>query len=198
VVSAEPVPIRATACATYRRACTMGAVRTAWKDNPAVELRTALRNDPGEVERARNLIGASMRRWGVPDDDGVAVLLVSELVSNALRYGAQPMRMVARHSGANLRVEVHDARGGEPPRLRREAPESANGRGMMLVDALAARWGWSEFGGDKQVWFELDLTPAAPALAVEQAPAGRVEQAPAVDMPAVDLPAADTDEIVAA
>ena len=146
-----------------------------------MELRTALRNDPGEVVRARNLIGASMRRWGVPDDGGVAVLLVSELVTNALRYGAQPMRMVARHTGDHLRVEVHDARGGEPPRLRRAAPDSTNGRGMMIVDALAARWGWSEFGGEKQVWFELDLTPAAP------------------EVPAVDAPAdATSDAVVAA
>lgn len=122
-----------------------------------MELRTALRNDPNEVERARKLIGESLRRWGVPDDGGVAVLLVSELVSNALRYGAQPMRMVARRSEHGVRVEVHDGRGGEPPRLRRVQPDSATGRGMMIVDALAARWGWSEFAGDKQVWFELDL-----------------------------------------
>ncbi len=139
-----------------------------------MELRTALRNDPNEVERARNLVAESMRRWGVPDDGGVAALLVSELVTNALRYGAQPMRMVARRSEHGLRVEVHDGRGGEPPRLRRAQPESANGRGMMLVDALAARWGWSEFAGDKQVWFELDLvpprdeSPTAPMPAVQR------------------------------
>ena len=135
-----------------------------------MELRTALRNDPGEVERARNLIGASMRRWGMPDDGGTAALLVSELVTNALRYGAQPMRMVTKHDGVSLRVEVHDARGGEPPRLRRTVPNSTNGRGMMVVDALAARWGWSEFGGEKQVWFELDLTPAAPAAEAASMP----------------------------
>lgn len=122
-----------------------------------MELRTALRNDPNEVERTRNLVGESMRRWGVADDGGVAALLVSELVTNALRYGAQPMRMVAKHTEAGLRIEVHDGRGGEPPRLRPAQPDSTTGRGMMIVDALAARWGWSEFAGDKQVWFELDL-----------------------------------------
>jgi anti-sigma regulatory factor (Ser/Thr protein kinase) len=158
------------------------------KDSTAVELRTALRNDPGEVERARNLVSASMRRWGMPEDGGVAALLVSELVTNALRYGAQPMRMVAKHEGTNLRIEVHDARGGEPPRLRRAAPDSTNGRGMMIVDALAARWGWSEFGGEKQVWFELDLTPDAPAVP-ERVLAEPV--APELAMPT-------TDEIVAA
>ena len=138
-------------------------------DDRAVELRTALRNDPGEVERARILVGASMRRWDMPDDGGVAALLVSELVTNALRYGAQPMRMIARGEGPRLRVEIHDARGGEPPRLRRTVPDSATGRGMMVVDALATRWGWSEFGGEKQVWFELDLEPATPAVSAEQA-----------------------------
>lgn len=124
-----------------------------------MELRTALRNDLGEVERARTLIGASLVRWGLPDDGGVATLLVSELVSNALRFGAQPMRLVARRADHGLRVEIHDARGSEPPRLRPAAPDSSVGRGMMVVNALADRWGWSEFGGEKQVWFELDLRP---------------------------------------
>jgi hypothetical protein len=55
-----------------------------------------------------------------------------------------------------VRVEVHDGRPGEPPRVRNPLPDSTGGRGMMLVEALAARWGWSEFGGAKQVWFELD------------------------------------------
>ncbi len=139
-----------------------------------MELRTALRNDRGEVERARNLVDVSLRRWGLPEDGGVAALLVSELVTNALRYGAQPMRMVAKRSGSSLRVEIHDARGGEPPRLRPTAPDSSAGRGMMIVDAMADRWGWSEFGGEKQVWFELDL----PATPVVVAPVADPELAP--------------------
>ena len=61
-----------------------------------MELRTALRDEPGEVGRARHLVGNSLGRWGVPDSEGVAALLVSELVTNALRYGHQPMRLVAR------------------------------------------------------------------------------------------------------
>lgn len=151
-----------------------------------MELRTALRNDPGEVERARNLVGASMRRWGLPDDGGVAALLVTELVTNALRYGAQPMRMIAKDVDAGLRIEIHDARVGEPPRLRPTTPDSSHGRGMMLVDALASRWGWSEFGGEKQVWFELDLRTAQTAVA-----------APAEPEVAQSVPA-DADEVVAA
>lgn len=122
-----------------------------------MELRTALRNDPGEVGRARHLVGESLGRWGMPDTDGVAVLLVSELVTNALRYGTQPMRMVARRADGGLRVEIHDSRTGEAPRLTRADPDSTTGRGMVIVDALASRWGWSEFGGTKNVWFELDV-----------------------------------------
>jgi anti-sigma regulatory factor (Ser/Thr protein kinase) len=121
-----------------------------------VELRTALRDDPAEVRRARHLVGSSLDRWGVPDESGVAALLVSELVTNALRYGDQPMRLVARRAEHGVRVEVHDGRPSDPPRVRNPSPESPTGRGMLLVDALAARWGWSEGGGRKQVWFELD------------------------------------------
>ena len=124
---------------------------------PTAELRTALRNDPAEVYRARHLVGKSLDRWGVRDEDGVAVLLVSELVTNALRYGTQPMRMIARRSDGALRVEIHDSRTGEAPRVAQASPDSPNGRGMMIVDALASRWGWSEFGGSKNVWFELDV-----------------------------------------
>ena len=101
----------------------------------------------------------------MPVDEAVAELLVSELVTNALRYGLQPMRLIARRAEHGLRIEVHDARPGEPPRLRRANPDSLNGRGMVLVDALANRWGWSEFGGSKQVWFELDAVQAGPAAA---------------------------------
>lgn len=122
-----------------------------------MELRTALRNEPGEVGRARHLVGSSLHRWGVTDADGVAILLVSELVTNALRYGVQPMRLIARRDDGPLRVEIYDARTGEAPRVQNPQPDSTGGRGMMLVDALAARWGWSEFGGSKHVWFELDV-----------------------------------------
>lgn len=119
-----------------------------------MELRTALRNDPCEVGRARNLVEGTIRRWGVPDDGGVALLLVSELVTNALRYGAQPMRLIARGDETGLRIEVHDGRVDEQPTLRKPTRGDLSGRGMVLVDALAARWGCSEYAGTKQVWFE--------------------------------------------
>jgi anti-sigma regulatory factor (Ser/Thr protein kinase) len=129
---------------------------------PSVELRTALRNDPNEVCRARNLVGSSIERWGVPDDGGVALLLVSELVTNALRYGVQPMRLVARGDAHGLRIEVHDGRVDERPKLREPITRGdLSGRGMVLVDTLATRWGCSEFGGSKQVWFETGPKTAA-------------------------------------
>lgn len=126
-----------------------------------MELRTALRNDPGEVGRARNLVSNSISRWGVPDDGGVALLLVSELVTNALRYGVQPMRLVARGDEHGLRVEVHDGRVDEQPKLRRPSRGDLSGRGMVLVDTLATRWGCSEYAGTKQVWFETGSTSAS-------------------------------------
>ncbi len=67
------------------------------------------------------------------------------------------MRLIARRDDSALRVEIYDARTGEAPRVQQAQPDSTGGRGMMLVDALATRWGWSEFGGSKHVWFELDV-----------------------------------------
>ncbi|MGQ0632675.1 MAG: ATP-binding protein [Sporichthyaceae bacterium] len=129
-----------------------------------VELRTALRNNPDEVARARSLVGAHLQRWGLPDDDGVTCVLVTELVTDALRFGAAPMRLILRQMDFGLRLEIHDSRSAAamaagttwssvPP----DAPDSASGRGTMLVNALATRWGWSEEFGERAVWFELDL-----------------------------------------
>jgi anti-sigma regulatory factor (Ser/Thr protein kinase) len=123
-----------------------------------VELRTELGLEPIEVSHARRLVADQLAKWRVDGGNAeTTVLLVSELVTNALRYGQQPMRMIARRADGAVRVEIYDSRTGEAPRVAHADPEAVSGRGMVIVDALASRWGWSEFGGSKQVWFELDV-----------------------------------------
>jgi anti-sigma regulatory factor (Ser/Thr protein kinase) len=134
-----------------------GSCRTEAKGRGALELKTALRDEPGEVQRARQLVSAGLTHWGLADEDGIAILLVSELVTNALRYGRPPLSMVARRGQRTLRVEVHDGAPDGRPRLRPLDPETPGGLGLLLVEALATRWGWSEADGGKYVWFELDL-----------------------------------------
>jgi anti-sigma regulatory factor (Ser/Thr protein kinase) len=90
-----------------------------------------------------------------------AVLLVSELVTNSVRHSASglPGRMVTVTvlSGVDVtRVQVMDVSGASVPALRPGGSGLAGGgRGLHLVDALAARWGFEQDGGHTATWFEL-------------------------------------------
>ncbi|MGN6245829.1 MAG: ATP-binding protein [Motilibacteraceae bacterium] len=120
-----------------------------------VELRATLAADPEQVARARRLVAARLTAWGLDDEAGeVAVLLVSELVTNAILHGVPPLELVAFPLAGGLRVEVHDA-GDSSPVMRPSAPDVGSGRGLHLVDALATRWGSERTGVGKSVWFEL-------------------------------------------
>jgi anti-sigma regulatory factor (Ser/Thr protein kinase) len=83
-------------------------------------------------------------------------LAVSELVTNAIRYGREPVTFAVRQVGARVRVEVTDANPA-PPAVIETAPEQlATGRrGLTLVAGLARRWGWEPAGEGKRVWCEI-------------------------------------------
>ncbi|MEX5633209.1 SpoIIE family protein phosphatase [Parafrankia sp. FMc2] len=92
------------------------------------------------------------------------VLVLSELVGNALVHGREPLsarvrRMAAAGTGTggapHLLIEVTDA-GGRMPRRRRAGPEDETGRGLDLVGRLASRWGTRPVGDGKLVWAEID------------------------------------------
>lgn len=97
---------------------------------------------PAEARRARREVAAALSSWGCPPsvvDD--AVLLVSELVSNAVRYGTEVSVTVDLvHVGDRLLLEVTDGSRARP-RVRRPEPDDEQGRGMQLVQALATAWG---------------------------------------------------------
>ncbi len=121
-----------------------------------VELRATLSADPEQVAEARRLVAGYLRERG-EDDGEVAVLLVSELVTNAILYGRAPLELRAHTEGSALRVEVRDQEPASPPVLRGDVNlTEIGGRGLQLVDTLADRWGWSAEATGKVVWFELD------------------------------------------
>lgn len=88
-----------------------------------------------------------------PMDD--ALVIVSELVTNALRYGTQPgdsLRLVLAAEPGSVRIEVHDPCR-RRPRIRTASDE--RGRGMFIVSGLAQSWGVDERPMGKSVWAEL-------------------------------------------
>lgn len=91
-----------------------------------------------------------------PLDD--VLLVVSELVTNAVRYGTEPGDAVAvavLTTAERVRVEVRDPVR-RHPRMRNESGERARGRGLHIVDALAARWDVDDRPFGKSVWAEVN------------------------------------------
>lgn len=93
------------------------------------------------------------RPGDVVDD---VVIVVDELVSNAIRHGRSPRRcrLAVTDEGRCLRVEVDDG-ADDQPRIR--TPDRTGGRGLILVDRLAAAWGVRQHPRHKTVWAHLDL-----------------------------------------
>lgn len=90
-----------------------------------------------------------------PGDVEAAVLLASELVSNAAQHAGGGTELTVRVNGPMLRVEASD-RSSRRPRLRVPDPLDDAGRGLLLVDVLSSDWGVRDrIDGGKTVWFEL-------------------------------------------
>lgn len=113
--------------------------------------------DPRMVRAARVRTRDVLTRWGLHDRVEPVELLVSELVTNAIRYGTGPVTLRVLRTG-RLLCEVYDG-DSELPVLVPSGPDQEHGRGMQLVSRLADRWGTSRTAGGKVVWFEYDLDP---------------------------------------
>ncbi|MFC7936632.1 ATP-binding protein [Streptomyces sp. NPDC057387] len=115
---------------------------------------------PDAVRTARSLVRHTLREWELDSVVDVAALLVSELVTNALRHVTGPIgvRVVRGPAGAAgiLLVEVSDPLP-DPPRERVARPDDEDGRGLQLVASATRRWGTRPGEAGKTVWFELAL-----------------------------------------
>jgi PAS domain S-box-containing protein len=115
--------------------------------------------DRSAVGDARDLAAGRLAAWGLERLEDTTKLIVSELVTNALRHGIGPIGLrLVRHQV--LTCEVFDA-GGCPPRLRHARAVDENGRGLFLVAQLSRRWGVRSVPGGKIVWAEADLATAS-------------------------------------
>jgi serine phosphatase RsbU (regulator of sigma subunit) len=111
--------------------------------------------------QARRLVGETLATWGLSDYTDVAQLLVTELVSNAIRFASRPLELRLLHTDVLL-CELNDD-DHHLPVLRRSDLAQEHGRGLQLVSHLAQRWGSSRTQHGKVVWFELPLTEAESA-----------------------------------
>ncbi|MEV8095050.1 SpoIIE family protein phosphatase [Kitasatospora sp. NPDC085879] len=111
--------------------------------------------DPTAAGRARKLTTATLAEWGLDELAFTAVLAVSELVTNAYRYGGAPviLRLIRDRF---LICEVSDG-SSTSPHLRRSRMTDEGGRGLFLVAQLTERWGTRYARDGKTVWTELPL-----------------------------------------
>ncbi|MFJ8945537.1 ATP-binding protein [Streptomyces sp. NPDC102395] len=113
--------------------------------------------DPGAVRTARGAVRGQLRGWGLESLGDLAALLVSELVTNALRHATGPIGVrLIRPAGLDgvLLVEVSDPLP-DPPHERVAELDDEGGRGLKLVASSSRRWGTRPGGIGKTVWFEL-------------------------------------------
>lgn len=113
---------------------------------------------PQAVGHARRFTRRTLRAWGVPPQDMDAVLLVvSELVTNALVHTDGRVRLDLTLVNHRLRVAVADSSPRTPVKPTSISWEATGGRGILLVEAIAAVSGTVPVSGGKQVWSEIVL-----------------------------------------
>jgi serine phosphatase RsbU (regulator of sigma subunit)/anti-sigma regulatory factor (Ser/Thr protein kinase) len=112
--------------------------------------------DPAIVAQARKTAVDQLTSWGLEEASFVTELVVSELVTNAIRYGLPPIRLRLIHGTDCLICEVSDA-SSTAPHLRRARVFDEGGRGLMLVAQLAQRWGTRHTPHGKTIWTEQTL-----------------------------------------
>src|SRR6478735_2944375 len=136
-----------------------------------------LRLDRGipDVPWARHELLDVMSHSDVQADPDRVGLVVTELLTNALIHGREPVEIHASTVEDHLRIEVRDS-SEAVPHQRRAEPTDVTGRGLMLVAGLVERWGVDQSGDGKLVWAEFE--PAAAderSAAVDRSADGEIQ-----------------------
>ena len=110
--------------------------------------------DSASPGQARAFVRQALAAWHCDDLDDVASLLTTEVVANAVRYAADQIALRVSLEDDVFRVEVHDTNPALPE-SRKVTHGATSGRGLLVVESLAQRWGARREGTGKVVWFEL-------------------------------------------
>ena len=120
--------------------------------------RVRLATGPAAPAEARRRVRDAIRSWRVPVDLDAALLLTSELVTNAVRHeagqGAQAVVLAIACSRGRLRVDVHDT-SRSLPAVAEVPADAETGRGLLLVETLSDEWGCYRTPAGKAVYFTL-------------------------------------------
>ncbi|MFD7976072.1 SpoIIE family protein phosphatase [Streptomyces sp. NPDC059071] len=119
-----------------------------------------VRSDPSAVAPVRAAATRALEDWGLQEEAFTTELILSELVTNAIRYGVDPVRVRLIRDRA-LICEVSDG-SSTAPHLRRAALSDEGGRGLFLVAQVAERWGTRYTPDGKVIWAEQPLPGPAP------------------------------------
>ncbi|MFE6617865.1 SpoIIE family protein phosphatase [Streptomyces sp. NPDC057740] len=112
--------------------------------------------DPALVAPIRKQVLEQLGVWSLTEASFTAELVVSELVTNAIRYGIRPIRLRLIHDARTLICEVSDT-SHTAPHLRRAKTFDEGGRGLLLVAQLTQRWGSRHTADGKTIWAEIGL-----------------------------------------
>jgi anti-sigma regulatory factor (Ser/Thr protein kinase) len=120
--------------------------------------------DPGQARQVRDWIRSAVTRHDGPADPSDAALAVSELYANAVMHGPAGGRVLAGYClwSAGARIVVCDGGGPGTPRLRQDPGLAEGGRGLAVIDSVAARWGSFRLSGAQVVWCDFGQPLRAP------------------------------------
>jgi anti-sigma regulatory factor (Ser/Thr protein kinase) len=116
---------------------------------------------PASARAARSFLRDVLPGEAEADLTDVILLLVTELVTNAVIHAGTSIHVQVEVHGEVVHVDVRDD-APEPPVRRPASPEALNGRGLLLLDKLADRWGFEPRPTGKTVWFEVGGIPPGP------------------------------------
>jgi anti-sigma regulatory factor (Ser/Thr protein kinase) len=115
---------------------------------------------PTSPRAARSFVRGVFPEVSEAEIADVIMLLVTELVTNAVMHAHSPVRVHVVVDDHQVRVAVHDDVP-QPPVRRRASEEALGGRGLLLLDRLSDRWGYDSHPPGKTVWFEIGTGAAA-------------------------------------
>jgi anti-sigma regulatory factor (Ser/Thr protein kinase) len=121
----------------------------------AMDRHITLSESDRAARQARDAVRNAVTEWQLSSCLDDALLIVSELVTNATSHSGGEVSLHLRTSGTLLRIEVHDEQVDTLPETRDPSDTEPGGRGLHLVAALSSNWGWEVGAHTKTIWAEI-------------------------------------------